>query len=253
MARLRRNFMSGTITDNPLLIGATTINSANFANLPVVASPDIIALVLDPLGTAGTPEIVYVTAHTAAATSVTALRGQETALGGGAARQHAQGIPWILAETAASAYEKTLLGTSSARPASPTQDMLLRETDTGLLKSWNGSNWVTERNLKVLNIGSAYVGSPPAVDTGSLPFLLQVGTIVFTSDANGYQTVTFPTAFPNGLIAAFVVAASGGAGTWWAIVTDAAGSLSSFQLRCLNTAGALANSLVRCNWMAYGF
>lgn len=101
MARLRRNFTSGTITDNPLTLGATTINSAGFASLPVVASPDIITIVLDPLGTAGAPEIAYITAHTTSATAVTALRGQETALGGGAARQHAQGIPWLLVDTAA--------------------------------------------------------------------------------------------------------------------------------------------------------
>lgn len=126
MARLRRNFTSGTITDNPLAAGASTINSGNFANLPAVVSPDIVVLVLDPLGTAGVPEVAYVTAHTAAATSVTALRGQETALGGGGVagtgRQHAQGIPWILADTAGDApqiYSKaTALGVGTNATAS---------------------------------------------------------------------------------------------------------------------------------------
>lgn len=99
MARLRRNFTSGTITDNPLTSGATTINSANFANLPVVASPNTMSLILDPLGAAGVPEVVLITAHTAGATSVTVSRGQETAYGGGAARQHAQTTMWIHAVT----------------------------------------------------------------------------------------------------------------------------------------------------------
>lgn len=90
MTRLRSNFQSGTITDNPLSSSATTINSANFANLPVVASPDTLVLVLDPLGSAGAPEIVIVTAHTAAATSVTVTRGAE----GTTARSHALGMGW---------------------------------------------------------------------------------------------------------------------------------------------------------------
>lgn len=94
------NFQSGTITDNPLLIGATTINSAAFANLPEIAGDDRLYLVLDPDGSAGTPEVVLVTAHGAAATSVTVTRGQQTSMGGGAARQHLLGEAWTLAATA---------------------------------------------------------------------------------------------------------------------------------------------------------
>lgn len=96
MARLRQNFQGGTISDNPLLIGATSANSASFTSLPVVASPDIIVLVLDPNGIFGAPEITYVTAHTASATTVTITRGQE----GSAARQHTVNEPWIWADTA---------------------------------------------------------------------------------------------------------------------------------------------------------
>jgi len=107
MARLRRNFASGTITDNPLTAGATTINSAGFSGLPVVAAPDIMTLVLDPLGTGGIPEVAYVTAHTAAATAVTVVRGQESTYGGSGARQHAQGVPWIVADTAANGLDDT--------------------------------------------------------------------------------------------------------------------------------------------------
>lgn len=88
--RIRQNFASGTITDNPLTNVATTINSAAFASLPAVTATGHMAIVLDPLASAGAPEIVYITAHTAAATSATVVRGQE----GTAARQHASGIPW---------------------------------------------------------------------------------------------------------------------------------------------------------------
>lgn len=91
MSRSRTAFLSGTITDNPLTNVATTINSAALASLPAIASPDIAVLVLDPTGSAGAPEVVYVTAHTGSATSATISRGKE----GSAARQHASGIAWV--------------------------------------------------------------------------------------------------------------------------------------------------------------
>lgn len=94
MSRLKLNFQAGTITDNPLAIGATTINSAEFASIPAIAaSPnaDILAIVLDPDAVNGAPEIVWITSHTASATSAPVLRGQE----GTTARQHPQGTKWV--------------------------------------------------------------------------------------------------------------------------------------------------------------
>ena len=91
MSRSRTPFISGTITDNPLTNVATTINSAGLASLPAIATPDIAVLVLDPTGSAGAPEVVYVTAHTGAATSATISRAAE----GSSARQHASGVSWV--------------------------------------------------------------------------------------------------------------------------------------------------------------
>jgi hypothetical protein len=90
MPVLYENFASGTITDNPLGSGGTTINSSAFANLPVVASPDIMFLTLDPDAVDGAPEIVTVTAHTASATSVTVTRASQ----GTSARGHATATVW---------------------------------------------------------------------------------------------------------------------------------------------------------------
>ena len=89
--RSKTAFLSGTITDNPLLIGATSINSAALANLPAITSPDVAVLVLDPTGSAGAPEVIWVTAHTGSATSATISRAKE----GSTARQHANGIAWV--------------------------------------------------------------------------------------------------------------------------------------------------------------
>lgn len=86
-----QNFLSGTITDSPLLVGATTANSSNFANLnEVTSTADGMLIVLDPDASAGAPELVRVTAHTTSATSVTIARGQE----GSTAREHAASTVW---------------------------------------------------------------------------------------------------------------------------------------------------------------
>lgn len=96
MARLFVDLISGTVTDDPLLVGATTLNSAILASVPAVTGSDILALTLDPESEHGTPEIVHITAHTASATSATILRGQE----GTSAREHPVDTKVIAALTA---------------------------------------------------------------------------------------------------------------------------------------------------------
>lgn len=88
------NLQSGLLTADPGTSG-TTLNSGNFAFLPVVASPNTMRLVLNPDGAGGTaPELVLVTAHTAAATSLTVVRAQETAFGGGPGVAHPIDTVW---------------------------------------------------------------------------------------------------------------------------------------------------------------
>lgn len=91
MGRIQTAFVSGTILNNPLAIGDTSLSSAALSSLPAIVAPDIAALVLDPAGSAGAPEVVWVTAHTAAATTATIARGKENS----SARQHLVGIPWV--------------------------------------------------------------------------------------------------------------------------------------------------------------
>lgn len=91
MARLRTNFVSGFINNNPLLIGGTTLNSTALAGLEVVSGSDYAIITIDPDRRYGAPEIVYVTAHTSSATSGTILRAQE----GTTAREHVLGTRWI--------------------------------------------------------------------------------------------------------------------------------------------------------------
>lgn len=95
MTRLRENFKTGVLSAD-LSNVATTISSTQFAGLPEVASPDYMIVVLDPQGLSGNPEIVKVTAHTAASPTITVVRGEE----GTIARAHVAGMTWRHALTA---------------------------------------------------------------------------------------------------------------------------------------------------------
>lgn len=95
MATIFSNLKSGTVSDNPLTSGATTINSAAFEFLPAVTGSDIMWITLDPDAVNGAPEIVKVTAHTASATSVTVVRAQQSTT----ARAHPQNTVWKHAVT----------------------------------------------------------------------------------------------------------------------------------------------------------
>jgi hypothetical protein len=89
--RVRSGFLGGLIEDNPLSSSATTLTSAGLASVPVIASTQHLAIVLDPDGFSGSPEIVYITAHSAAATTATIVRAQE----GSTARSHDRDVPWV--------------------------------------------------------------------------------------------------------------------------------------------------------------
>lgn len=132
-ARQRDNNAFGTITDNPLTAGAVTLNSAGLANVSAV-SGNHVALVLDPLRTAGAPEIVIVTAHTGAATSATITRGAY----GTVARSHAAGVLWVLAATA---DDLVRICTSSTRPTDAYEGQLIFETDTNKYVGHGGVDW----------------------------------------------------------------------------------------------------------------
>jgi hypothetical protein len=89
--RLRAQAVGGLVEDNPLTISATTLTSAGLAALPAVGSTEQAAIMLDPDGAFGAPEVAYVTAHTAGATTATVVRARE----GSTARQHDRDVPWV--------------------------------------------------------------------------------------------------------------------------------------------------------------
>lgn len=77
--RRRHAFFSGTVSDNPLSSGATTLNSPGLAAFPTVTSNEYVAIVFDPQGP--TPEIAWMTAHNFGQTTGTIVRGREGTTG----------------------------------------------------------------------------------------------------------------------------------------------------------------------------
>jgi hypothetical protein len=89
MARLRQNFLSGVI-EGGLTAGDTVLSSSSLQNALPVLSGDVLAIVLDPQGTAGDPEVAWIIAHGMTLATATIRRGQE----GTTARAHAAGVRW---------------------------------------------------------------------------------------------------------------------------------------------------------------
>lgn len=93
MARIRWSAALGTLSAD-ISDSDTTLDSAELVDFPEVTAPDIAALILDPGGLTGAPEVVWITDHAASATTATVLRGQETDRGGAVARAHLTGVVW---------------------------------------------------------------------------------------------------------------------------------------------------------------
>ncbi len=102
--RIRQNSVTGTLSTT-LASGDTTLSTSWMASFPAVAAGQIAAVVLDSTGSAGTPEIVWITAHTAAASSATIVRAQE----GTTARAHTAGVTCIQGPTKFDFYDEPWL------------------------------------------------------------------------------------------------------------------------------------------------
>lgn len=169
--RLYDNNVQGTTTDNPLTNVATTLNSAGLANLSAVSSNHAV-IVLDPLRTAGAPEIVIVTAHTGAATSATISRGAY----GTAARQHASGTLWVHPVTKDDLIQVL---TSSTRPSDQYEGQLIYETDTNRLALFGGTDWAyvdAGGTLGYVERTSGQTGITANADLTGLSVAVTVGT-----------------------------------------------------------------------------
>ena len=169
--RIRDNGILGTTTDNPLTAGAGTFNSAGLANLEIVAAAHA-TVTLDPLREFGEPEIVIITAHTAAATVATITR----AAYGTVARSHPLGTLWVHAAVDEDFIE---ILTSGTRPADPFEGQFIYETDTNKLVGYGGTDWAPRDAGGQLGYAEAVAnqaGITTIVDLTSLSVAVTVGT-----------------------------------------------------------------------------
>lgn len=126
--RVRSNFLGGLVEDNPLTSAATTLTSAALAAMGTIDTTNHAAIILDPDGINGAPEIAYVTAHTAAATTATVSRGQESTT----ARQHDRDVPWIHGPTS-----MDTVGSSAKAVGSAAQNI----TSTPAFVAWDAEEY----------------------------------------------------------------------------------------------------------------
>lgn len=116
--RKRQDFIGGLIDNDPLAVGGTSFDSAALAAITGgVASTDHLAITLDPDGLYGAPEIAYITALTAGATTgATIARSQE----GTTAREHLRDTPWVHGPTVRD-YAKTrrVIGDGAGNHSTP--------------------------------------------------------------------------------------------------------------------------------------
>lgn len=222
--RVLGNFLSGTITNNPLASGGTTLNSANLANLEAIDSTEFAPIILDPLGAGNGPEIAYITAHTAAATSATIVRGREGTTG----VEHASGTAWVLG------------------PVRSWFRRIVTSAPSGSGEPWDGQEWYhhTEKRLYTAEAGAGVrmgwttsAGRTGGTWTRSANQSINSASLTAISwdaetfDSDGFCTPTSSTiTIPSGLGGLYAVTAR---------VTHAwanAGSLEEIQIVC-STAG----------------
>lgn len=134
--RVRGNNAFGITTDNPLTAGSGSFNSNQLIYLPTVNTQHAV-ITLDPLRQFGDPEIVVVTAHTAAGTVATITRGQYGTL----ARSHPIGTVWA---HAAIDEDFTSIVTSATRPTNPYEGEEIYESDTHRPVRRDNTQWLPQ-------------------------------------------------------------------------------------------------------------
>lgn len=169
--RVRANNVYGTISDNPLLVGAVSFTSLGLSLLPAISAQHAV-VVFDPKRVFGEPEIVVVTAHLALGTTATITRGQY----GTVAREHPQGTAWAHVPIDEDWIE---ILTSGTRPGNPYEGQFIFETDTNKLYGYGGVDWAPRDaggQLGYAQTATIQLGILAEVDLTDLSVAVTVGT-----------------------------------------------------------------------------
>jgi hypothetical protein len=155
--RVRTNNIYGSVSDNPLLIGAVSFTSLGLSKLPPISGQHAV-IVLDPKRVYGEPEIVVVTSHSSMGTTATVTRGQY----GTTARQH----PLLTAWAHVPIDEDFIpILTSGTRPADPYRGQMIFETDTNKYVARS----ITDAWIDAIPLGAwtSYTGAAPTPTAGT--------------------------------------------------------------------------------------
>lgn len=182
----RRNDCVAGVLGSTLSAASTTMTSAGLASLEAISSTEHAVIVIDPGRTAGAPETVWVSAHTASSTSAKVIRGRE----GTSARTHSSTERWVHAPTS---YDFPLVRTSTSRPSADVYEgQIVYEDDTNELVVYNGAAWAPVSAGGQLGYASA---STAQTLTGAAD--LTGLSVTFTGIANRRHKITANVAFDN--------------------------------------------------------
>ncbi len=147
----------------------------------------------------------------------------------------------------------TTVCTSATRPTVALYEGLdIYETDTDRVLTYDGTNWVVV-GVRWDSVDSAVGTTPTATQKRELPLIIQSGSKVVTTSALGGNSITFPFAFPNGVLSIVVAQGDGTAGAAEMVAVEAP-TLSGFTSRFYDHDGAVSASVARrLNWIATGF
>ena len=167
--RTRANFKSGTIVGT-ISAGATTFVSDKLTGLAAISATEHAVLVLNPTGTS--PEIVYVSAHTASSSTATIIRGRE----GSTATEQGNGATWIHVPTAYD-YVGTVANTSTLPSTGglPYEGQIVYQLDVNSIKVYSDSAWC--------EIG------PVSQWTAWAPTITQSSSITYTNSYGRYMRI----------------------------------------------------------------
>lgn len=142
--------------------------------------------------------------------------------------------------------------TSGTRPANPYEGQMIYETDTDFNRTWNGSAWAMVEQVRIPNANGPLVGSNANITSATF---LQMGTNVVSSSLGGDFTITFQSAYPNALLAFFIIQGDTTHPGASFIPFLGGAALSSQVVRMYHADGSLWTSSgnLRVTWLAIGW
>lgn len=143
-----------------------------------------------------------------------------------------------------------ITGTSSSRFASPQVGTQEFDTDTGRMVVYNGTSWLPVSEFDNIGLGAMANGTAPAVGSR---LLMEAGTDVLTTTGSGTYSLTFPTAFPNGVVVVLAVMHNGAVGS--GVNTGTTSKTGFSGTVWVSSGGAISayTGTFGISWMAVGF